>query len=94
MKPTRTRNPSGVVKVKPIALRLQPEERAQAERLAKESGHSASALARKAYLKGIPLVAEELNLLLRRKAPSAETATASCAREERRSCNTDRTSKP
>lgn len=65
MKQTHTRNPSGVVKVKPIALRLLQEERDQAERLANESGHSASAIARKAYIRGLPLIAEELNLLLR-----------------------------
>lgn len=67
-KKTHTRNPSGVVKVKPIALRLLPDERAQADRLAKESGHSVSAIARKAYLAGIPHVAGELSLALRSKA--------------------------
>ena len=71
MNKPHTRNPSGVAKVKPIALRLLPEERSQAERLAKESGHSASAIARKAYLKGIPLVSAELNLELRQKARRA-----------------------
>lgn len=68
MKQPHTRNPSGVTKTKQIALRLLPEDRLQADRLAKESGHSASALASKAYLKGLPLVAEELKLSIRQKA--------------------------
>ena len=71
MKQPHTRNPSGVTKAKQIALRLLPEDRAQADRLAKESGHSASALASKAYLKGLPLVVAELNLSIRHKARDA-----------------------
>lgn len=62
MKSTQTRNPKGVTESKMIALRLLPDDRKTADRLALESGHSASALASKAYLKGLPLVAQELNL--------------------------------
>lgn len=57
---TQTRNPHGVADVKPIALRLLPEERDQAEALAQKAESSMSSLARKAYLKGLPLVIEEL----------------------------------
>lgn len=64
MNKPRTRNPSGVVKAKSISLRLLPEERAQADRISNESGHSISALSRKAFLRGLPLIAEELGAAL------------------------------
>lgn len=54
-----SRNPAGVVKVKPIALRLMPQERAKAERIAVKKGLTRSALARQAFLKGLPLVESE-----------------------------------
>lgn len=53
-----SRNPAGLATKKPIALRLMPGELADAERIAAEEGLSKSALARKAYLKGLPLVAK------------------------------------
>lgn len=56
----QTRNPHGVADVKPIALRLLPEERDQAEQLSQQADCSMSSLARSAYLKGLPLVIEEL----------------------------------
>jgi hypothetical protein len=59
MSTTNTRNPHGVAEVKPIALRLLPEEREAAEKLSEELGCSKSMLARDAYLKGLPLVIAE-----------------------------------
>lgn len=55
---THIHNPHGVAATKPIALRLLPEEREKAERLAKETGCSMSSLAREAYLKGLPLISD------------------------------------
>lgn len=51
-----SRNPAGIVTTKPIALRLMPGERIEADRIAAERNVSRSALAREAYLKGLPLV--------------------------------------
>lgn len=51
-----SRNPAGIVTAKPIALRLMPGELDDAERIAAERNVSRSALAREAYLKGLPLV--------------------------------------
>lgn len=51
-----SRNPAGIVKTKPIALRLMPGELDDAARIAAERNVSRSALAREAYLKGLPLV--------------------------------------
>jgi hypothetical protein len=54
-----SRNPGGVTKSKLISLRLQPQERAQAERVAAKKGLTRSALARQAFLKGLPLIESE-----------------------------------
>lgn len=51
-----SRNPAGIVTGKPIALRLMPEELAEAERIARKQGLSRSALARKAFMVGLPIV--------------------------------------
>jgi hypothetical protein len=51
-----SRNPAGVVTSKPIALRLMPEELADAKRIASQHGLSSAALARKAFIAGLPLV--------------------------------------
>lgn len=51
-----SRNPAGLVKNKPIALRLMPQELSNAERVAVKKGMTRSALARQAFLKGLPLV--------------------------------------
>lgn len=53
---SKSRNPAGVTKGKPIALRLMPSEKAEAKRIAARLGTSQSALARKAYLAGLPCV--------------------------------------
>jgi len=50
------RNPDGLATQKPIALRLMPEELANARRVSQESNVSMSRLAREAFLKGLPLV--------------------------------------
>ncbi|UCV02324.1 hypothetical protein [Dechloromonas denitrificans] len=55
MEPTK-RNPDGLNSKKPIALRLMPDEREQAETAARASNVSMSFLAREAFLKGLPLV--------------------------------------
>jgi len=55
MEPTK-RNPDGLISKKPIALRLMPEELANAKRVSKETNVSMSCLAREAFLKGLPLV--------------------------------------
>lgn len=55
-------NPSGLDTKRPIFLRLMPDERREAERVAADAGISKSNLARQAYLKGLPLVCEELSL--------------------------------
>lgn len=57
--PTISRNPDGVVADKPIALRLLPGELDQARDLAGKLGLSYGALARRAYLKGLPLLLAE-----------------------------------
>lgn len=54
-------NPDGLVTDRPINLRLMPDELSQAERMAADAGISKANLARQAFLKGLPLVAEELN---------------------------------
>ena len=56
MKTPTTRNPIGIVKRKPIALRLTADELAEAERAAKVTGCSKSLLGRKAFLLGLPLL--------------------------------------
>lgn len=55
MEPTK-RNPDGLISKKPIALRLMPEELANAKRVSQETNVSMSCLAREAFLKGLPLV--------------------------------------
>ena len=66
---TQTYNPVGVVTNKPISLRLMPEELSENGRIASEAGISRANLARQAYLKGLPLVIEELQ-------PGAENRAA------------------
>lgn len=60
MEPTK-RNPEGLAKKSPIALRLMPEELANAKRVSTEINTSLSCLARAAYLKGLPLVIADLS---------------------------------
>jgi hypothetical protein len=57
-KSSPTRNPEGLDKKHPIALRLMPEERIEAERIALNEGLTMSALARNAYLKGLAVLRE------------------------------------
>lgn len=57
--PGPKRTPKGVDTNRPIALRLRPEERKQAERVAKKLNVSRSNLARLAYLNGLPLLLAE-----------------------------------
>lgn len=57
--PGPKRTPKGVDKSRPIALRLLPEERTQAEHVAKRLNVSRSNLARQAYLAGLPIVLTE-----------------------------------
>lgn len=56
MKNHTTRNPVGVSKGKPIALRLLPAEEVEAGLIATERHQSKSAMAREAYLIGLPLL--------------------------------------
>ena len=55
------RNPSGLATNKPIALRLMPDELANAERIAAAMNISKSNLARQAYLVGLPIVTCDLS---------------------------------
>lgn len=55
MNPTK-RNPAGVDIKRPIALRLMPEERVDAERVAAKLNISLSNLARQSFLEGLPIV--------------------------------------
>lgn len=55
--PKPSRNPAGIATKKPIALRLMPTELADAERIARRLNLTRSALAREAFLAGLPLVA-------------------------------------
>lgn len=55
-------NPAGLVTNKPINLRLMPEELIEADRISSEARLSKSNLARRAYIKGLPLVIAELNI--------------------------------
>jgi|GEM_PF-2692787 len=66
MNDRRKRTPKGVACSKPIALRLMPDERAEAEIISKRIGLTKSALSREAYLAGLPLVLKNH--------PSAETS--------------------
>lgn len=59
MSNTRKRSPSGVDN-KAIALRLMPKEREEAVELSSAGKLTMSAFARKAYLKGLPLVRKEI----------------------------------
>lgn len=52
----RKRTPDGVNYSKPIALRLMPDEREQAEVISTRLNKTKSALAREAYLAGLPLI--------------------------------------
>lgn len=56
MKNTVIRNPKGLVKKSPIALRLMPDELANAKRVSGEIKVSLSCLAREAFISGLPLV--------------------------------------
>lgn len=53
--------PDGVVTKRPINLRLKPAELNEAERIAAEAGISKANLARQAFLKGLPIVVDELH---------------------------------
>ena len=64
----KERNPDGLITDKPIALRLMPDERAEAERIADHLCMTLSCLARLAFLAGLPSVAANDDLLV---APSA-----------------------
>lgn len=55
-----SRNPVGICTKKPIALRLMPKELAHAKQVASDQGLSDSALARKAFLKGLPLIEQQV----------------------------------
>lgn len=59
MKNRTTWNPTGITKSKPIALRLLPEEKIEAVSLAKKRHQSESAMARQAYLLGLPLLKKQ-----------------------------------
>lgn len=67
------RNPDGLATQKPIALRLMPNERADAERISRESNVSMSRLAREAFLKGLPLVSSSA------AAPTSPTPSSGAA---------------
>lgn len=71
MKPS-TYNPPGLVTRKPINLRLMPDELREADRISAAAAISKSNLARKAYLRGLPLVAEELHIDLTSTGITAE----------------------
>lgn len=55
----RKRSPGGVDN-KAIALRLMPDERAEAVELSSRCGLTKSAFARETYLKGLPLMRKEI----------------------------------
>lgn len=55
-KQTKLRNHAGLASKKPIALRLTPHGRAEAERIADKLNCSMSLLASRAYHAGLPLV--------------------------------------
>lgn len=56
MSTPRKRNQSGLNYKSPIALRLMPAEREQAELLSKRLGKTKSAFAREAYLAGLQII--------------------------------------
>ena len=55
MNPTK-RNPAGIDVKRPIALRLMPVERQDAERVAAKLNISLSNLARQSFLVGLPVI--------------------------------------
>jgi hypothetical protein len=59
-KQTKSRNPVGLETKKPIALRLTPNERAEAVRLSEKLHVSMSLLAHRAYLAGLPELKAEV----------------------------------
>jgi len=69
----RKRNKNGLDYAKPIALRLMPEERANAERLSKQLGRTKSAFARDAYLAGVELITASSSVAV---AAAAATSSA------------------
>lgn len=64
------RNPDGLVKKQPIALRLMPDELANAKRVSEETNTSLSYLAREAFLKGLPLVISNFSTAAAHQTPS------------------------
>ncbi|MFA7351669.1 MAG: hypothetical protein WC009_12990 [Methylotenera sp.] len=61
MSTKRKNNIYGLDYKRPIALRLMPEERRQADLLSKRFGKSNAAFAREAYLAGLPLIIDSSN---------------------------------
>jgi hypothetical protein len=62
-----SRNPAGLATSKPIALRLMPDELADAQRISSEQGLSKSALGRQCYLAGKELLFPDSETSLPRK---------------------------
>lgn len=79
MKNAITRNPKGVTKEKPIALRLKKDERLAAEKLAGEKKITLSALARDAFLAGLPLISQSMLSATSPDAGVSSSGTASSA---------------
>lgn len=61
MNQRRKRTPKGVFDTKPIALRLMPHERIEAEQLSREQGKTKSAFARETYLAGMAMLTRSKN---------------------------------
>lgn len=62
-----SRNPAGLATTKPIALRLMPDELADAQRISSEQGLSKSALGRQCYLAGKEILFPDRQTSLPRK---------------------------
>jgi len=77
-KQTKSRNHAGLATKKPIALRLTPRCRAEAERIADKLNCSMSLLAHRAYHAGLPLVMKGQAI---KSPPPPELATGVTAAE-------------
>lgn len=72
-----SRNPAGIEKDKPIALRLMPDERKAALAMSKVKGQSGSSFARMCYLAGFNLLFGQRKT--RRSNGKTASPSSSCA---------------
>lgn len=80
MNQRRKRTPKGVFDTKPIALRLMPEEREEADIMAKQAGKTRAAFARETYLAGLALIRSKNSVASSSSADSPGSAVQATGR--------------